>query len=179
MIYEGMIDEAYAITKGARDRYDGVPRPPIGRNPWNEIECGGHYARAMSSWSLLTGVSGYEYDGATKSMRFTPRVTPERFKSFFAGPEGWGSLVQTREGGKQRNEIRVVEGVAVVGSILLAPPAGSHELTIIRARKVNGQTVVTTIEATPKSQPDGVLVEFGQPIPIGPDESLSFNFSPS
>ena len=53
MIYEGMIEEAYAIIKGARDRYDGIPEPPIGRNPWNEIECGGHYARAMSSWSIL------------------------------------------------------------------------------------------------------------------------------
>ena len=49
MIYEGLIEEGFAIVKAARDRYDGIPRPPIGRNPWNEIECGGHYARAMSS----------------------------------------------------------------------------------------------------------------------------------
>ena len=98
MIYEGMIEEAYAIVKGARDRYDGIPRPPIGRNPWNEIECGGHYARAMSSWSLLLAASGYEYDGTAKNLRFTPRVTPENFKAFFSGPEGWGSLRQVREG---------------------------------------------------------------------------------
>lgn len=29
MLYEGMIEEAFAVVKGARDRYDGVPRPPI------------------------------------------------------------------------------------------------------------------------------------------------------
>ena len=98
MIYEGMIEEALAIVKGARDRYDGVPRPPIARNPWNEIECGGHYARAMSSWSLLLAASGYEYDGPARSLRFTPRLTPANFKSFFSGPEGWGSLRQVRDG---------------------------------------------------------------------------------
>ncbi len=177
MIYEGMIEEPYAIIKAARDRYNGIPKPPIGRNPWNEIECGGHYARAMSSWSILTGLSGYEYDGATKSMRFTPRVTPEKFKSFFAGPEGWGSLEQTRKDGKQWNVIRVVEGLFVVAKILLAPPAGASELTIIRSRKVNGHTVIESIVVTPKSEADGVLVDFGDPIPIGADESLTFNFS--
>ena len=29
MIYEGMIEEGFAIVKGARDRYDGIPRPPL------------------------------------------------------------------------------------------------------------------------------------------------------
>ena len=33
MIYEGMIEEGLAIIKGARDRYDGVNRPPIPRTP--------------------------------------------------------------------------------------------------------------------------------------------------
>ena len=94
MIYEGMIEEALAIVKGARDRYDGIPRPPIGRNPWNEIECGGHYARAMSSWSLLLAASGFRCDGPAGTLEFAPNLTPERFKSFFSGPEGWGWLEQ-------------------------------------------------------------------------------------
>src|SRR5271165_1885882 len=29
MIYEGMVEEGFAIIKAARDRYDGIPRPPI------------------------------------------------------------------------------------------------------------------------------------------------------
>ncbi|MEM2885694.1 MAG: GH116 family glycosyl hydrolase, partial [Thermoproteota archaeon] len=48
MIYEGMVEEALTMVKAARDRYDGEKR-----NPWNEVECGDHYARAMSSWALL------------------------------------------------------------------------------------------------------------------------------
>jgi uncharacterized protein (DUF608 family) len=130
MIYEGMIDEGLAIVRGARDRYDGVPRPPIGRNPWNEIECGGHYARAMSSWSLLLAASGYEYDGPAKRLRFTPRMTPENFQSFFCGPEGWGSLRQTRQGATQRNEIRVAEGVMKVAQLRLCPPEGVMQVAL-------------------------------------------------
>ena len=120
LIYEGLVEEGFAIVKGARDRYDGIPRPPIGRNPWNEIECGGHYARAMSSWSLLLALSGWEYDGPRQALRFTPRHTPESFKGFFAGPDGWGSLRQTREGAGQRNELSVREGRLAVAEITLA-----------------------------------------------------------
>ena len=76
--------------------------PPIGRNPWNEIECGGHYARAMSSWSLLLARRATSTTASAKSLRFMPQVTPEKFKSFFVGPEGWGSLQQSRQDGDQR-----------------------------------------------------------------------------
>ena len=90
MIYEGFLEEGFSVAKGARDRYDGVPRGPIPRNPWCEIECGGHYARAMSSWSLLLALSGWKYDGPRGELHFVPCYRPENFKSFFTGPEGSG-----------------------------------------------------------------------------------------
>jgi uncharacterized protein (DUF608 family) len=110
LIYEGMIDEGFSIVRGARDRYDGVPRPPLGRNPWCEIECGGHYSRAMSSWSLLLALSGFEYDGPRASLRLNPRYQPENFKCFFSGPQGWGSFAQTVEGQIQKVSIMVKAG---------------------------------------------------------------------
>ena len=70
------------------------------RNPWSEIECGGHYARAMSSWSLLLALSGYYYDGPEGALGFSPRYHPDDFKSFFCAPEGWGSFAQ-RVGGQR------------------------------------------------------------------------------
>ncbi len=121
MIYEGLIDDGLAIVKAARERYDGVPRAPIQRNPWNEIECGGHYARAMSSWSLLLALSGWEYDGARKSLRFAPRYNPQEFKSFFAGPEGWGSVRQSLQGQRHIDELHVSEGLLEVRELTLAP----------------------------------------------------------
>ena len=88
MIYEGMIEEGFAIVKGARDRYDGVSRPPIPRNPWNEIECGGHYARAMSSWSILLALSGYEYDGPPGASASLPGSRPSISRPSSADPKG-------------------------------------------------------------------------------------------
>jgi uncharacterized protein (DUF608 family) len=120
MIYEGLIEEGLAIVKAARDRYDGVPRPPIQRNPWNEIECGGHYARAMSSWSLLLALSGWEYDGPRRALRLAPKQTPDNFKGFWCGPEGWGLLAQRSEVSGQRSEVSVKSGKLAVGVLGLA-----------------------------------------------------------
>jgi len=130
MICEGLVEEGLAIVKAARDRYDGIPRPPIQRNPWNEIECGGHYARAMSSGSLLPALAGWEYDGPRRALRFMPRHTPGRFKGFFAGPEGWGSLSQSREGQSQRNELSVSEGRLVVLTVALAVASAPRRLKV-------------------------------------------------
>ena len=95
LIYEEMITEGLSVAKAARDRYDGVPRPPIKRNPWCEIECGGHYTRAMSSWSILLALSGAYYDGPKNLLRFTP-FTPDNYKSFFTTATAFGSYAQTK-----------------------------------------------------------------------------------
>ncbi len=132
MIYEGLVEEGLAIVKGARDRYDGVPRKPIPRNPWNEIECGGHYARAMSSWSLLLAFSGWNYDGPRRALRVAPRhITPE-FKCPFTGPEGWGTLAQSGDGQNQRTQLSLQEGRFALAEISVkaqaAPPSATVEM---------------------------------------------------
>ncbi len=123
MIYEGLLEEGLAIVKGARDRYDGVPRPPIPRNPWNEIECGGHYARAMSSWSLLLALSGWRYDGPRRALHLAPCYEPKDFRCLFTGPEGWGALAQSRTALTQRNQIRLQEGRLLLSQITVATSA--------------------------------------------------------
>lgn len=112
LAYEGMTREALTIVQGVRNRYNGVARAPIPRNPWNEIECGGHYARAMSSWSLLLALSGWDYDAPTQTLCVTPRPeTSPVFRSFWSGPLGWGTLEQVRTNkGLRRMTLRVVEG---------------------------------------------------------------------
>lgn len=136
MIYEGFIDNGLCIAKGARDRYDGIPRPPIPRNPWCEIECGGHYARAMSSWSLLTALSGWRYDGPRAALSFAPSYRPANFKSFFTGPAGWGSVVQTWDGTKQRIKIAVQSGSLSLETLEIAPvKAGDYQPSVTRGGK--------------------------------------------
>lgn len=173
MIYEGMIDEGFAIIKGARDRYDGIPRAPISRNPWNEIECGGHYARAMSSWSILLAMSGWQYDGLAHSLRLAPRYTPDNFKSFFTGPESWGNLSQTRptarRGMAQRNEIIVLEGNLALASLHLATPGATKQA---RAH-VGGKTVASSFKATP----EGVTMSFAPSLLVRPHGILAIELA--
>lgn len=46
-LYEGFTDEALQVVSAVRARYDGRQR-----NPFNEVECGDHYIRALSAWAL-------------------------------------------------------------------------------------------------------------------------------
>jgi uncharacterized protein (DUF608 family) len=89
LIYEGMVSEGLAVTKAVRDRYDGQRR-----NPWNEVECGNHYARALSSWSLLTSLSGYRHSAPGGRLAFAPRVNAADFRCFFTTGTGWGTYRQ-------------------------------------------------------------------------------------
>ncbi|HOC19670.1 MAG TPA: hypothetical protein PKK95_15485, partial [Vicinamibacterales bacterium] len=95
LIYEGLVAEGLAVTKAVRDRYDGERR-----NPWNEVECGSHYARALASWSLLTALAGYSYSAPEQRLTFAPRIAPEAFASFFTTGGGWGVFSQRADRGK-------------------------------------------------------------------------------
>ena len=165
MLYEGMLEEGLAIVKGARDRYDGFPRSPIPRNPWNEIECGGHYARAGSSWSLLLALSGWLYDGTTSELEFLPRHQPGAFKSFFTGPEGWGSAGQTRKGAVQRNDLRVVEGKLTLRQVRLQAHAGTKQVRAV----VGGKAFVPAV----KRERNGITLTFADTVILAEGQSLT------
>ncbi len=89
LLFEGMVDEALDIVANVRKRHDGRLR-----SPWNEVECGDHYVRAMSSWALLEAASGYAHDASKNLIEFAPRIGPENFRCFFATATGWGSYSQ-------------------------------------------------------------------------------------
>jgi len=115
MIKEGMINEALAIIRTVHDRYTK------GRNPWNEIECGDHYARAMSSWSVLLAAQGFRYHGPKGILGFAPNLQQDDFNSFFSTAEGWGSFSQKREGSTQTNLIELKYGTLKLKQLELKP----------------------------------------------------------
>ncbi len=82
MLYEGQLESGLACIKNIRDRYDGWKR-----NPFDEAECGHHYARAMASWAAVLALSGFAYSRVTARMRFSPRDG----KYFWSNGYAWGT----------------------------------------------------------------------------------------
>ena len=86
---EGMTDEAMKVEQAINDRYAATKR-----NPYNEIEYGNHYTRAMSSFAAYIAATGYFYDGPRGIISFSPVWKKENFKSAFIVSEGWGTYQQ-------------------------------------------------------------------------------------
>jgi len=159
MAWEGMLTEALAICRGVHERYH-----PAKHNPWNEIECGDHYARALAGWGVLTGLAGFEYHGPKRHVGFAPRITPEDHRSAFTAAEGWGSYRQERAGGRQACTLEVRWGRLPLKTWSLAVPEG----VAVEAAGVRwGDTALevgVTQEATrvTLTLPDGMVVEAGE-----------------
>jgi len=81
----GETDKALDIVRACRDRYTGEVR-----NPFNEYECGHWYARAMSSYGMLEGLTGVRYDAVDKTLHIDSRVGD--FTSFLSTAGGFGTV---------------------------------------------------------------------------------------
>lgn len=82
MIYEGMENEGLKGIQNIRDRYNGAKR-----SPFNEAECGHHYARAMASWASVLALTGFQYSAIDKSFKFKNR----KGKWFWSNGYAWGT----------------------------------------------------------------------------------------
>jgi len=95
----GCVKEGMEIVETVRNRYDGTVR-----NPFNEYECGHWYARAMSSYALLQGISGIRYDAVEKTLYIAPKIKGD-FKSFICTEKGYG--IAGVENGEPFVEVKV------------------------------------------------------------------------
>jgi len=121
MVWEGMVQEGLAVTRAVHDRYHASRR-----NPWNEVECGDHYARSMASYGVFLAASGFEYHGPKGRLGFAPRLSPDRFKAAFTTSEGWGTFTQQRSATGLSAGVAVKHGKLRLKSVVLAtarPPA--------------------------------------------------------
>jgi hypothetical protein len=105
MIAEGLLLEGLAITRSIHDRYHAARR-----NPWNEVECGDHYARAMASYGVFLAACGYEYHGPKGHLSFSPRLNAENFRAAFTTAEGWGTFAQKVEPARHTAELTIKWG---------------------------------------------------------------------
>ena len=132
MIGEGLIDEGMEMIKAIHDRYH-----PAKRNPYNEVEYGNHYTRAMSSYGAFVAACGFTYHGPKGRIGFDPKINPDDFKSAFITAEGWGSFTQKREAGRQSNSLRINYGQLMLSELVLSLE-NSKKINTITA-KINSQ----------------------------------------
>ncbi len=162
MLAEGMVEQAMHIIKAAYERHDGTYR-----NPWNEIECGDHYARPMASWYMLEAAAGRVYHASRALLGFDPRVTPEQFRGFFITAEGWGTFGQHRGERSQNNELRLAWGSLALDTLRLGLPEGAGDSPGVSAYLGGAEIAIDTRVA------DGqLLIEFedGLALTAGEDD---------
>lgn len=143
MVWEGLTDEALTMIRALDERYDGRKH-----NPFNEVECGDHYARALASWGVYLALAGFNYDGPGGRMTIAPRITPDRFACLFTAAEGWGTIGQRREGRSQENSIDLKAGKLRLTELSTVARSATDEPLGRAAVRVQA-TVVNLRETTP------------------------------
>jgi hypothetical protein len=103
MLYEGQVAEGLEYIRAIRARYDGRRR-----NPFDEAECGHHYARAMASWAALLALTGFHYSGVEQAMTFGMVDRPTRV--FWSNGAAWGVCARTPDDDGMAVEITVLFG---------------------------------------------------------------------
>jgi uncharacterized protein (DUF608 family) len=101
MIYEGMQKEGLQCIQSIRDRFDGQKR-----NPFDEPECGHHYARAMASWSAVLAMTGFLYSGVEQTLQLKDQ--PGQY--FWSTGYSWGTYQLQKQNNKTQLKIEVIHG---------------------------------------------------------------------
>ena len=84
----GLVPDAEDVALAVRERFTGARR-----NPFDEAECGHHYARALASWGVVLALTGFGYDARSGVMSF--RASDASATWFWSAGTAWGTLTQS------------------------------------------------------------------------------------
>ncbi len=161
MIFAGMVQEGIQCIENVRRRFDGARR-----NPWDEPECGHHYARAMSAWSGVLAVSGFSYHAQDCALVARPRIGRTDFKSFWSTPSGWGSFAYSADPAQQLT-ISVADGKLSLRSLALRK--ASHNSPVAKLGS-------SELSCTLTHDDGGAVIRFREQILLAPDRNLVLSF---
>lgn len=159
LLHQGETERAIRILDATRARYDGTKQ-----NPWNDIECGDHYVRALSSWALLEAASGFNYDAGSACIEFAPVIDHESYRAPFVARDGWGTLSQEVRDGRHEAHIDIAWGEVCIDRLSLEAlqPGQSVEATL------GGETIDVSL-----SIEDGrARIDFSPSLTILPERDL-------
>ncbi|MGQ9629450.1 MAG: GH116 family glycosyl-hydrolase [bacterium] len=130
MLYEGQVASGLKAISAIRARYDGRRR-----NPFDEAECGHHYARAMASWAAVLALTGFRYSGVEKSMAFAPGDGTY----FWSNGYAWGTCKQRSSENGVNVTLSVLHGSLTLKRFALT---GCGQIEFEKSRTITaGETV--------------------------------------
>jgi len=156
LFYEGQPEPAARIVAAARARHDGRKE-----SPWNDVECGDHYVRAMAAWGLLEAALGYDYDAAAGRLGFAPNLGAENFRAPFVAAHGWGTFAQQQAAGRLTATLALAHGQLALSSLRLAAPKPATAITVSR----DGLPIAANLS------PTGAIT-FDQPLRLAEGQKL-------
>ncbi|MDW8103472.1 MAG: GH116 family glycosyl hydrolase [Armatimonadota bacterium] len=152
LIARGRLAEGMAIVRDIHDRYLRAGRF------WNHVECGDHYYRAMSAWTLLNAFTGLGWNAVRSEITFAPVLhAPESYYPFFT-PTAWGVYSDRTGAGHQQAEIAVADGALRLCAIQLPRWQGGREVSVV----VDEQPVNVEVAAEGR----GITLRFVVPVTL-------------
>ena len=142
----------------SRRRYDGERR-----NPWDEAECGHHYARAMAAWSAMVALSGFRYSGPEKRIVVAP-AAGSHLVSFYSTASSWGRFTHER--------------TAAATRFAIAPKYGRLAISEVELRRAGARSATVAVNKTSvpyqlRQNGDRVVIVISEPLSLTPRDELS------
>lgn len=145
----GHYDDGVRIVEATNRRYLRAGQP------WNHVECGGHYSRAMSSWATMLAAAGFKPDVPNKSLTLMP-TAPGDFRIPWVTASGFGTL--SRAG--QALSLSCAHGQLELRALKLRRP--------VRAIQLRGRNIASASTATES----GFEIKFSSPVIVNASDDL-------
>jgi uncharacterized protein (DUF608 family) len=129
MLYEGQLNAGLSCIEAVRDRYNGRKR-----SPFDEAECGHHYARAMAAWAAVLALTGFYYSAVDKVMGFSA----QEGTWFWSNGYAWGTCKQKETAVGYEVEIEVLGGTLIMDKLILT---GQGEAAWEKGAISEGETI--------------------------------------
>ncbi|MEN6521416.1 MAG: GH116 family glycosyl hydrolase [Armatimonadota bacterium] len=158
LISYGMVADGLAIVKDIHDRYIRAGRY------WDHIECGGHYYRAMSSWTLMIAFSGFRWDQPAGFLSFTPAIDQPACEYPFFTSNAWGTYWQENDITGRTVTIEISSGEMTIRELSLPKLSGFEDAEVL----IGGESAECKFNRCGK----GIQVEFSKPVTLTEEVSL-------
>ena len=167
LAYLDRTDLAVTVTTDVYNRY--VHR----RAPWDHIECGEHYFRPLSVWTVLLALQGFRWDAVRRSLGFTPRISETDHRSLFCTAAGWGEYFAQSTGGRRIHRVAHQAGKLALSefTIGLSPAEGTSPLVDLQVTYDHNRVDVTGAVVNNRA-----VITFKHPLRFNEDSTLEISW---